>query len=220
MGIAHGDGDEIVRSGYHLMGNVVGGVAAAGAQLTGSLQSVIEKLHSEGPRPLELRLGGGGDFRDSMLLGWREAGKRVERGLNELWLRSSDGARHGTLGLARGVTDGVGVLAVALVGATLQAGTQLISTIELVSRGERDHHLPHVRPARSFFGSPRLLPLSQCMMRSFSVSVHALVAPAVERGSVYIELSLHEPGLAAARMRRFSQRRTWLQGFCWQVSQV
>lgn len=216
LGIAHGDGDQIVRSGYHFMGHLVGGVAGAGARLTGSLHSVIVKLDAEQSRAVDLRCGG--DIKDSMRLGARGALKRVEHGFIDLWQRAAKGAQqHGPLGLAQGVADGMGGLALSVIAAALQAGTQVISTVEQAAIGDSEEPIAHIRPARSFFKSPVLLPLSECTMRSLQVRVHALRMANVERGSVFIELSLHEPGYSAARERRFSEHRTWLQGFRWQV---
>ena len=47
------------------------------------------------------------------------------------------------------------------------------------------------------------------------VTVHGLRSTAIERGSLHVELSLHEPLFTTARERRTTSRRTWLQGFRW-----
>ena len=215
-GVARGDGDEIVRSGGQLMGHVVGGFAAAGARLTGSLHAVAVKLG--GPeRAVAEDLRCGGDLKDGMLLGGRGALKTLSHGLRGLLQRPLQGAmQRGTLGLAQGVADGMWGLALSPVAATLHAGTLVLSTVEQATAGSLHAPLPHVRPARSFSITPRLLPLTECMMSSLQVSVHALRSTAaIERGSIYVELSLHEPSFTTARETRITARRTWLQGFRW-----
>lgn len=187
VGIARGDGDEIVRSGRNLLGHVVGGFAGAGARLTGTLHSVLEQLSAKTViRPVAFDLRRGGDLKDGVMLGGRGALKTLHRGFQDLLQRPVQGARLGTLGLAQGVADGMWGFALSPVVATLEAGTLVLSSVEQVLT---DPHAPRalVRPARSFFSSPQMLPLARCMMSSLQVSVLDLRCTTVERGAVHVE---------------------------------
>ena len=70
------------------------------------------------------------------------------------------------------MADGVWGLAISPVAATLEAGTMVLSTVEAAALGTGAARPPRqLRPARSFFGGARLLPLAQSMMTQLEVEV-------------------------------------------------
>ena len=72
-----------------------------------------------------------------------------------------------------------------------------------------------MRPARSFHGELRLLPLRECMMTVLQLQVLELRCPAVQRGAVHIQTSIYEPSYRSRRSKFKTESRGWLDGFRW-----
>ena len=74
-----------------------------------------------------------------------------------------------------------------------------------------------MRPARSFYGDLRLLPLRECMMALLEVTVLELRAgTSVQRGAVHIQTSIYEPSYRSRRAKHKTAPRGWLDGFRWE----
>ena len=143
--------------------------------------------------------------------------KNLAHAIANLLLRPLQGAhQHGTLGVVRGMADGVINFVLLPIGATLETGAVVLHTVEQAARGATlDGPPPLMRPARSFHSDLRLLPLRQCIMTVLEIGVLELRCSSVQRGSVHIQTSIYEPSYGSRRAKHKTEPRGWLDGFRW-----